>query len=122
MLQVVKDSDTHEYFKNMKFAEDKLYELWKNATLSSTNDEAQYRWEFKQSFVRDLAWKLIHRIWDYPVKEQYASILMSIENTKPLPNASEGFRIVNERETNDFAFIHDANEIKLELARFVVLI
>lgn len=43
MLQVVEDSDTHEYFKNMKFAEDKLYELWKNATLSSTNDEAQYR-------------------------------------------------------------------------------
>lgn len=59
-----------------------------------------------------------HRIWDYPIKEQYASILMSIEGTKPLPNASEGFRIVNEREGNDFAFIHDAQEIKYEIARF----
>lgn len=64
------------------------------------------------------AYKKIHRIWDYPVKEQYASILMSIENTKPLRNASEGFRIVNERENNDFAFIHDANEVKYEIARF----
>lgn len=44
---------------------------------------------------------------------------MSIEGSKPLPNASEGFRIVNEREGNDFAFIHDANEIKFEIARFV---
>lgn len=43
---------------------------------------------------------------------------MAIEASKPLPNASEGFRIVNERETNDFAFIHDANEIKYEMARF----
>lgn len=44
---------------------------------------------------------------------------MSIDNANPLPNASEGFRIVNERETNDFAFIHDANEIKYEIARYV---
>lgn len=44
---------------------------------------------------------------------------MSIESSKPLPNVSEGFRIVNEREGNDFAFIHDANEIKFEIARFV---
>lgn len=57
------------------------------------------------------------RIWDYPVKEQYASILMSIETAKPLPNASEGFRIVNERETSNFAFIHDAREIKYEVTR-----
>lgn len=40
---VVKDSDTHQYFKNMRFAEDKLYELWKNATLIGGSDEAQYR-------------------------------------------------------------------------------
>lgn len=44
---------------------------------------------------------------------------MSIEGAKPLPNASEGFRIVNERETNDVAFIHDAREIKYEISRFV---
>lgn len=54
-------------------------------------------------------------MWDYPLKEQYSSILMSIESAKTLPNASEGFRIVNERE--DFAFIHDVNEIKYEMAR-----
>lgn len=55
------------------------------------------------------------RVWDYPLKEQYSSILMSIESAKTLPNASEGFRIVNERE--DFAFIHDVNDIKYEMAR-----
>lgn len=43
---------------------------------------------------------------------------MAIESTKPLPDAREGFRIVNEQETNDFAFIHDANEIKYEISRF----
>lgn len=43
---------------------------------------------------------------------------MSIENAKPLANAAEGFRIVNEQETNDFAFIHDAKEIKYEISRF----
>ncbi|CRL08500.1 CLUMA_CG021272, isoform A [Clunio marinus] len=96
---VVKDSDTHKYFQNMKYAEDTLYELWKNMTLSSRNDEARFR------------------VWDYPIKEQYASILMAIEGTKPLPNASEGFRIVNERVLSDFAFIHDANEIKYEISR-----
>lgn len=46
---------------------------------------------------------------------------MSIDNAQPLTNASEGFRIVSERDTNDFAFIHDANEIKYEMARFVIL-
>lgn len=56
------------------------------------------------------------RTWDYPLKEQYSSILMSIERgTKTLVNASEGFRSVNERE--DFAFIHDVLEIKYEMAR-----
>lgn len=47
---------------------------------------------------------------------------MSIEGTRTLPNATEGFRIVNERETNDFAFIHDANEIKYEISRFVLIL
>jgi hypothetical protein len=60
---------------------------------------------------------LASRIWDYPVKEQYASILMSIEAAQTLSKASEGFDIVNKRETNDFAFIHDANEIKYEISR-----
>lgn len=74
--------------------------------------------QFSIDSVKSVAiFLFILRIWDYPVKEQYASILMSIENTKPLVNASEGFRIVNLRETNDFAFIHDANEIKFEMAK-----
>lgn len=47
---------------------------------------------------------------------------MSIEGTRTLPNATEGFRIVNKRETNDFAFIHDANEIKYEISRFVLIL
>lgn len=40
---VVEGSDTHQYFKNMKIAEDKLYELWKQLTLSSSSEESQYR-------------------------------------------------------------------------------
>lgn len=40
---VVEGSDVHQYFKNMKHAEDKLYELWKQTTLNATSDEAIYR-------------------------------------------------------------------------------
>lgn len=40
---VVKNSDTHIYFQNMKNAEDKLYEMWKSLTLNSTTDESKYR-------------------------------------------------------------------------------
>ena len=40
---VVMNSVTHQYFRNMKNAEDMLYDLWKNTTLSSTSDESQYR-------------------------------------------------------------------------------
>lgn len=58
-----------------------------------------------------------NRIWDYPVKESYGSILMQIDKAKTLPNASEGFRTVNQHDSNDFAFIHDANEIKYEAAK-----
>lgn len=118
---VVKDSDTHQYFRNMKFAEDKIYEMWKNLTLSSTSDDSQFRCVnlICKTFFKSIYSKFSFRIWDYPVKEQYASILMSIDKAEPLTNASEGFRIVSERETNDFAFIHDANEIKYEIARFV---
>lgn len=57
------------------------------------------------------------RIWDYPVKEQFGSILMQIDKAKTLANASEGFQTVNQRDSNDFAFIHDANEIKYEAAK-----
>jgi len=96
---VVKNSDTHEYFRNMKNAETKLFELWKQTTLSATSDEAQFR------------------VWDYPIKEQYSSILLAIEDAGFVANATEGFQFVNQRELSDFAFIHDSAEIKYELSR-----
>lgn len=40
---VVEGSDAHQYFKNMKHAEDKLYELWKQTTLNASSDESIYR-------------------------------------------------------------------------------
>uniref|UniRef100_A0A182PW52 Ionotropic glutamate receptor C-terminal domain-containing protein n=1 Tax=Anopheles epiroticus TaxID=199890 RepID=A0A182PW52_9DIPT len=96
---VVKDSDTHDYFRNMKNAEDVLYQMWRNLTLSSGNDQAQYR------------------VWDYPIKEQYINILSAIESAVPVATAVEGFRRVNERLDADFAFIHDSAEIRYEISR-----
>lgn len=43
---VVQDSDTHQYFKNMKKSEDLIYELWKNATLGGQHgayDDRNFR-------------------------------------------------------------------------------
>jgi glutamate receptor, ionotropic, invertebrate len=43
---VVRDSDTHQYFKNMKYSEDFIFELWKNATLGgdeSNSDGIKFR-------------------------------------------------------------------------------
>ncbi|KAL1397383.1 hypothetical protein pipiens_009802 [Culex pipiens pipiens] len=96
---VVKNSDTHDYFKNMKNAEDVLYQMWRNLTLSSGNDQAQYR------------------VWDYPIKEQYINILSAIESAKPVDSAEAGFKRVNERLEADFAFVHDSAEIKYEISR-----
>uniref|UniRef100_A0A182K301 Ionotropic glutamate receptor C-terminal domain-containing protein n=1 Tax=Anopheles christyi TaxID=43041 RepID=A0A182K301_9DIPT len=96
---VVKDSDTHDYFRNMKNAEDVLYQMWRNLTLSSGNDQAQYR------------------VWDYPIKEQYINILSAIESAEPVTTAAEGFQRVNERLDADFAFIHDSAEIRYEISR-----
>lgn len=94
---VVEGSNTHKYFINMKFAEDTLFRLWKELTLNATNDQSQYR------------------VWDYPIKEQYGHILMSINESIPVAKASEGFKLVNDHENADFAFIHDAAEIKYEV-------
>uniref|UniRef100_A0A182NDI8 Ionotropic glutamate receptor C-terminal domain-containing protein n=1 Tax=Anopheles dirus TaxID=7168 RepID=A0A182NDI8_9DIPT len=96
---VVKGSDTHDYFRNMKHAEDVLYQMWRNLTLSSGNDQAQYR------------------VWDYPIKEQYINILSAIETAEPVATAADGFRRVNERLDADFAFIHDSAEIRYEISR-----
>lgn len=96
---VVKDSDTHDYFKNMKNAEDVLYEMWRNLTLSSGNDQAQYR------------------VWDYPIKEQYINILAAIDSANPVATAKAGFKRVNDRLEADFAFVHDSAEVKYEISR-----
>lgn len=96
---VVKGSDTHQYFQNMKFAEDTLYRVWKEITLNSTNDQARYR------------------VWEYPIREQYGQILMAIEAAEPVLSADDGFRKVNEHENADYAFIHDSAEIKYEISR-----
>nr|QKN21273.1 ionotropic receptor [Bactrocera dorsalis] len=96
---VVEGSSTHQYFINMKFAEDTLYRMWKELTLNVTEDFQRYR------------------IWDYPIKEQYGTILLAINGSEPVKNAKEGFRKVNEHENADFAFIHDSSEIKYELTR-----
>lgn len=73
---VVKDSDTHQFFKNMKMAEDTLYRVWKELTLNASSDQTQYR------------------VWDYPIKEQYGHILLAIDQTGPVANEEEGIEKV----------------------------
>nr|ALM24945.1 ionotropic receptor 8a.1 [Athetis dissimilis] len=96
---VVEGSSVHQYFINMKFAEDTLYRVWKEITLNATSDQAQYR------------------VWDYPIREQYGHILLAINASDPVPDAKTGFQQVNEHTDADFAFIHDSAEIKYEVTR-----
>ncbi|KAG6459949.1 hypothetical protein O3G_MSEX011706 [Manduca sexta] len=96
---VVESSSVHQYFINMKFAEDTLYRVWKEITLNATSDQAQYR------------------VWDYPIREQYGHILLAINASGPVPDAKTGFQQVNEHADADFAFIHDSAEIKYEVTR-----
>ncbi|XP_050676375.1 ionotropic receptor 25a [Leptidea sinapis] len=96
---VVASSTVHQYFINMKFAEDTLYRVWKEITLNATTDQAKYR------------------VWDYPIREQYGHILLAIEASGPVADAKTGFHQVNEHTEADFAFIHDAAEVKYEITR-----
>ncbi|XP_065363023.1 ionotropic receptor 25a [Calliphora vicina] len=96
---VVDGSDTHQYFINMKFAEDTLYRMWKELALNASRDFHKFR------------------IWDYPIKEQYGHILLAINSSMPVKDTQEGFRKVNEHENADFAFIHDSSEIKYEITK-----
>ncbi|KAH8303954.1 hypothetical protein KR044_005605, partial [Drosophila immigrans] len=96
---VVENSDTHHYFVNMKFAEDTLYRMWKEMALNVSQDFRKFR------------------IWDYPIKEQYGHILLAINSSKPVQNASEGFANVDAHGNADYAFIHDSAEIKYEVTR-----
>lgn len=52
------------------------FRVWKEITLNSSADQSQYR------------------VWDYPIKEQYAHILIAMEKTGTLESAEEGFRKV----------------------------
>lgn len=96
---VVEGSDTHQYFINMKFAEDTLYQVWKEITLNATKDQAKYR------------------VWEYPIREQYGQILRSINGSNPVSDVAEGFYNVNNHPNADYAFIHDSAEIKYEMTR-----
>nr|QRF71025.1 ionotropic receptor [Semiothisa cinerearia] len=96
---VVEGSTVHQYFINMKFAEDTLYRVWKEITLNATSDQAQYR------------------VWDYPIREQYGHILLAINASGPVADAKTGFEQVNEHTDADFAFIHDSAEIRFEMTR-----
>lgn len=101
---VVNGSDAHHYFMNMKMAEDTLHRNWMELVLNSSTDETHYR------------------VWGYPIKEQYGEILKAIESSNPVTNASGGFKQVKEHFNADFAFIHDAAEIKYEISQSCDLI
>ncbi|XP_025995684.2 LOW QUALITY PROTEIN: glutamate receptor 4 [Solenopsis invicta] len=96
---VLANSSAHQYFRNMKNAEDKLYTVWKEITLNSTSDQVEYR------------------VWDYPIKEQYGHILQAITQVGPVKTTEEGFKKVIESENAEFAFIHDSSEIKYEVTK-----
>ncbi|XP_037780308.1 ionotropic receptor 25a-like [Penaeus monodon] len=94
---VLKSTATGQYFQNMAAAEEELYRVWKELTLNSTSDQSKYR------------------VWDYPIKEQYTHILQVIEETGPVSRAEEGIKKVLDNENGEFAFIHDASEIRYEV-------
>ncbi|KAA0202204.1 Ionotropic receptor 8a [Hyalella azteca] len=92
-----RDTSIYEYFFNMARAEDELFRVWKELTLNSTTDQSKYR------------------VWDYPIKEQYTHILQVIEDTGPVATAEEAFKMVLDNTDGEFAFIHDAAQIRYEL-------
>ncbi|XP_011500900.1 PREDICTED: glutamate receptor ionotropic, kainate 1 [Ceratosolen solmsi marchali] len=96
---VLDNSTIHQYFKNMKSAEEKLYQVWKEITLNSTSDQVEYR------------------VWDYPIKEQYGHILQAITQVGPVKTIQEGFQKVIDSESAEFAFIHDSSEIRYEVTQ-----
>ncbi len=93
---VKEDSPYFEYFKNMASAEEELYRVWKDLTLSSDADQSRYR------------------VWDYPIKEQYTHIFKTIKASGMVTEAQEGFDRVEEDHDGTFAFIHDASEVRYE--------
>nr|QGW50292.1 ionotropic receptor 8a [Chouioia cunea] len=96
---VLENSTIHQYFKNMKMAEERLYQVWKEITLNSTSDQVEFR------------------VWDYPIKEQYGHILQAIAQVGPVKTIEEGFQKVEASENAEFAFIHDSSEIKYKVTQ-----
>ncbi|XP_050430307.1 ionotropic receptor 25a [Adelges cooleyi] len=94
---VVDSSTAHQFFKNMKMAEDILYNVWKEIALNQTNHRDDFR------------------VWDYPIKEEYGQILAAIERTGTVPNRSVGYQMVLDNEYGEFALIHDSSDIKYEV-------
>ncbi|XP_025420928.1 ionotropic receptor 25a [Sipha flava] len=94
---VVKGSNTHEFFQNMKLAEDILYNVWKEIALNQTNNRRDFR------------------VWDYPIKEEFGQILAAIERTGTVPNRTIGYQMVLDNEQGEFALIHDSSDIKYEV-------
>ena len=89
------NSPYFEYFKNMAGAEDELYKKWKEITLNrSSSDQSRFR------------------VWDYPVKEQYTHILKMITETGPVGTPQIGYSKVENATSGEFAFIHDAAEVR----------
>lgn len=60
--------------------------MWKEVALNASSDQTQYR------------------VWDYPIKEQYGTILKAIERTGPVPDAATGFRKVCEPGHGTFPY------------------
>ena len=55
-----------------------------------------------------------YRVWDYPVREQYTHILKVIESSGMLQHPEDGFEKVEASEMGQFAFIHDAAEVRYQ--------
>ena len=94
---VVKDTVYYDYFENMANAEEELYQKWKEISLKDSDDAAKYR------------------VWDYPIREQYTHVLNVIKSSGLMDNSQQGFDKVREHLQGDFAFIHDASQIKYQV-------
>ncbi len=53
-------------------------------------------------------------MWDYPVREQYTHILKVIRQSILVKSPEEGFSRVEKATQGDFAFIHDASEVRYQ--------
>ncbi|VVC37864.1 Ionotropic glutamate receptor, L-glutamate and glycine-binding domain,Ionotropic glutamate [Cinara cedri] len=94
---VIDGGDAHQFFQNMKMAEDILYNVWKEIALNQTNNRKDFR------------------VWDYPIKEEFGQILAAIERTGTVPNRTVGYQMVLDNEQGEFALIHDSSDIKYEV-------